>query len=58
MEEIGNDERGPDDDSKEWIDEMAALSQAECEGLQNSLRPVWMILVKVNYKCQYKTPLT
>ena len=37
-----------DDNTEGWVDEMAALSQAECEVLQNSLRPVRMLLVKVN----------
>ncbi|KDR81145.1 hypothetical protein GALMADRAFT_1122685 [Galerina marginata CBS 339.88] len=54
LEEIGDDELGPDDDSEEWIDEMAALSQAEREGLQNTLRPVRMILVKIR-KIAFKT---
>jgi hypothetical protein len=48
LEEIGDGELGLDDDGEGWIDEMAALSQAEREGLQKSLRPVQMILVKVS----------
>jgi hypothetical protein len=58
LEEIGDGELGPDDDNEEWIDEMAALSQAEREGLQDSLRPVQMILVKVGLKYKCNTILT
>jgi len=55
LEEVGEDEIGPDDSTDEWIDKMAALSQAERERLQDSLRPVWMILVKESTKCKYDT---
>ena len=37
-----------DDNVDGWVDEMVALSQAELEVLQDSLRPVRMLLVKVN----------
>ena len=41
-------EIGADNNTDGWVDEMAALSQAKCEVLQNSLWPVRMLLVKVN----------
>jgi hypothetical protein len=41
-------ETGVDDNVEGWVDEMAALSQAEREVVQQSLRPVRMLLVKVN----------
>jgi hypothetical protein len=37
-----------DDNVDGWVDEMAALSHAEHEVLQGTLRPVKMLLVKVN----------
>jgi hypothetical protein len=37
-----------DDNVEGWVDEMAVLSQAECDVLQKSLHPVRMLLVKVN----------
>jgi hypothetical protein len=48
LEESADGELDPDDDNEGWAGEMAALSQAEREGLQDSLRPVQMILVKVS----------
>ena len=43
-----------DDDNDGWIDETAALSQAERDVLEESLRPVKLILVKVSGQSQYK----
>lgn len=37
-----------EDDVNGWIDERAALSQAEREVLQTATRPVKMVLVKVS----------
>jgi hypothetical protein len=53
LKELGDGEIGPDDSNDEWIDEMAALSQAERENLQNSLRPVRMILVKASNESKH-----
>jgi hypothetical protein len=48
LEDVVTGEIGMDDNIDGWVDEMAALSQAERKVLQNSLRPVRMLLVKVN----------
>ena len=48
--EEADEEIEPDDTTDEWVDEMAALSQAEREKLQASIRPLQMILVKVSKK--------
>ena len=48
LEDVVTGEIGMDDNLDGWVDEMAALSQAECKVLQDSLRPVRMLLVKVN----------
>ena len=48
LEDAVGGEIGADDNIDGWVDEMAALSQAEREVLQNSLRPVRMLLVKVD----------
>ena len=37
-----------DDDVNSWIDEVAALSQAEHEVLEKATRPVKVVLVKVS----------
>lgn len=47
LEEAVTGETGTDDNVDGWVDEMAALTQAEREVLQDSLRPVRMLLVKV-----------
>ncbi|KAF8812191.1 hypothetical protein BYT27DRAFT_7087879, partial [Phlegmacium glaucopus] len=47
-------EIGIDDNIDGWVDEMAALSQAEREVFQESLRPVKVLLVKVR-KLAFKT---
>lgn len=47
LEDVVTSETGADDNVEGWVDEMAALSQAEREVLQQSLRPVRMLLVKV-----------
>lgn len=51
LHEARTDEAEIDDITDGWVDEIAALSQAEREGLQESLRPVRMLLAKVN--CNY-----
>ena len=48
LEEAVTGEIGVDDNVDGWVDEMAALSQGEREVLQETLRPVKMLLVKVN----------
>jgi hypothetical protein len=48
LEESGDASVEQDDDVAGWIDEMAALSQAECEVLQNATCPVKLVLVKVS----------
>jgi len=48
LEEAVTGEIGMDDNVDGWVDEMVAVSQAECEVLQETLRPVKMLLVKVN----------
>ena len=48
LEDAVTGEIDMDDNIDGWVDEMAALSQAEREVLQDSLRPVRMLLVKVN----------
>ncbi|KIM42536.1 hypothetical protein M413DRAFT_70091, partial [Hebeloma cylindrosporum] len=45
---------GKDDNVEGWVDEMAALSQAHREVLQELIRPVSMLLVKVR-KISFKT---
>ena len=47
LEDAGSDEVDLDDSTEGWINEMAALSYAECEILQKSLWPVTLLLVKV-----------
>lgn len=42
------EEIAEDDDKDGWVDEMAALSQAEREVMEESLRPVKMLLAKVS----------
>ena len=48
----GGDEsdKDMDDDVDGWIDEMVALSPAEHEGLEESIHPVKLVLVKVCYQ--------
>jgi hypothetical protein len=48
LEDAVTSEIGADDNVEGWVDEMAAVSQAEREVLQKSLQPVRMLLVKVN----------
>lgn len=40
LQDAGDDEIEADDITEGWIDEMAALSRAEREVLQESLRPI------------------
>jgi hypothetical protein len=54
--EDADEEIEPDDMTDEWVDEMAALSQAEREKLQASIRPLRMILVKVSKKSKCVIP--
>jgi hypothetical protein len=49
LEDAGAGKIDMDDNIEGWVDEMAALSQAEREVLQDSLWPVRMLLVKVNF---------
>lgn len=51
LEEAGEEELSLDDDVREWIDERAALSQAERDTLDKATRPVKMVLVKVRTFC-------
>ena len=48
LEDMATGKIGMDDNVDGWVDEMVALSQAERKVLQDSLRPVRMLLVKVN----------
>ena len=48
LEEAEEGDLSLDDNLDEWIDERAALSQAECDVLDKSTRPVKMVLVKVS----------
>ena len=48
LEETNDDLGGKDDDIDGWIDEMVALSQAECNVLKNATCPVKIVLVKVS----------
>lgn len=48
LEESGDASIDQDDDLNGWIDEIAALSQAEREVIQNATRPVKLVLVKVS----------
>jgi hypothetical protein len=43
-----------DDDVNGWIDEMAALPEAEREVVQNTTRPVKVVLVKVSMRSDIK----
>ena len=56
LEEVGEDELSLDDDVREWIDERAALSQAERDMLDKATRPVKMVLVKVHTLCYLILP--
>ena len=58
LEDAVTGEIGIDDNVDGWVDEMAALSQAEREILQASLRPVKMLLVKVNMRVRMLTMST
>jgi hypothetical protein len=48
LEEAGDESTAPDDDVDGWINERAALSQAERDVLDKATRPVKMVLVKVS----------
>jgi hypothetical protein len=48
LEDSSDGSVGDDDNVDGWVDERAALSQAEREDLQNTTRPVKMVLVKVS----------
>lgn len=48
LRNAGADEIGVDDITDGWVNEIAALTQAEHEVLQAHLRPVRLLLVKVN----------
>ena len=52
LEETNDNLGGKDDDVDGWIDEMAALSQAERDVLKNATRPVKIVLVKVSGRNQ------
>ena len=52
LEETDDNLGGKDDDVDGWIDEMAALSQAECDVLKNATHPVKIVLVKVSGRNQ------
>lgn len=44
----GGDDEAADDDVDGWVDEVTLLSDKECADLQNSIRPVKLVLAKVN----------
>jgi hypothetical protein len=53
----GNDEEiEEEDDLEDWVDEVAALTPEEREMLEDDIRPVKMVLVKVSHK-RYFTQL-
>lgn len=52
LEETRDDLSSEDDDVTGWINEMAALSRAERNILENTTRPVKMVLVKVSRQNQ------
>ena len=54
LDEVVTGEIGVDDKVDGWVDEMAALSIAECKVLQKTIRPVMMLLVKVNIMTRIK----
>jgi len=58
LKDVVTGEISTDDNIDGWVDEMAALSQAEHEVLQDFLRPVRMLLVKVNIVIRYYGMLT
>ncbi|KAF8961705.1 hypothetical protein BDZ97DRAFT_1610400, partial [Flammula alnicola] len=47
LEEVDDGNAVPDDDVDGWVDERAALSQAERDVLDKSTHPVKMVLVKI-----------
>jgi hypothetical protein len=42
---LGNEDN---DDINGWVNEMDELSLDECEELEKSVQPVWLVLVKVS----------
>ena len=56
LEEAGEDKLSINDDVRKWIDERAALSQAERDTLDKATRPVKMVLVKVHTLCYLILP--
>lgn len=48
LEEVGDEDAVPDDDVDGWINEHAALLQAECNVLDKATWPVKMVLIKVS----------
>jgi len=47
----GNGESGQVDSTDRWIDKPLELSDVECKELDNSVLPVWLLLVKVSSVC-------
>ena len=46
---LNSDENDDDDDNLEgWIDERGALTEEERKGLDDSVKPVWLVLTKVS----------
>jgi hypothetical protein len=50
LEELGDEELEEDDNCEGWVDEMAALLQANRELVQESLKPIQMVLVKASVR--------
>jgi hypothetical protein len=50
---IDNGEESNEDGMEDWVDEVGTLTAAERELLEESIRPVKMVLVKVGYKMFY-----
>jgi hypothetical protein len=53
-----DDDDDDDDDVDGWVDERNALSVAECDALDASVRPVKLVLVKVNSRVNVMNVLT
>jgi len=49
-QETDGDDGEVEDDLEDWVDEVAALTPEEREMLEDDIRPVKMVLVKVSHK--------
>ena len=52
-DEINDDEEIDENDVQDWVDEVATLTATQCEFLEESIRLVKLVLVKVSYKIIY-----